>query len=84
MDNELALGEEEGVGLGLEGRVNHFLLLLLAEHGQLVHVLPVVGRVRHAEGEVEFELRQDLSAEEVLLNQRQLLQRLVLIHVGKL
>ena len=69
VDNEATLGEEEAIGLCLEGRVNHFLLLLLTEFGQLVHILPLVCGFWNAEGEVEFELRQDLSAEEMLFNQ---------------
>lgn len=69
VDNEATLGEEEAIGLCLEGRVNHLLLLLLTEFGQLVHILPLVCGFGNAEGEVEFELRQDLSAEEMLFNQ---------------
>ena len=81
MDNEATFGEEEAIGLCLEGRVNHFLLLLLAEFWQLVHVLPLVGAFRHAEREVELKLRQDLSAEEVLFDQCQVGQWLVSVHV---
>ena len=84
VDDEPALGEEEAVGLCLEGRVNHFLLLLLAECRQLVHVLPLVRGLRNAEGEVEFELRQDLPAEEMLFDQSQLLQWLVPVYIREL
>ena len=84
MHNEATFGEEEAIGLCLEGRVNHFLLLLLTEFWQLVDVLPLVCGSRNAEGEVEFELRQDLSAEEMLFDQGQLLQRLVSVYIRKL
>ena len=84
VDNEATFGEEEAIGLCLEGRVNHFLLLLLTKLWQLVYVLPLVCRFRNAEGEVEFELRQDLSAEEMLFDQSQLLQRLVAVYIRKL
>ena len=84
VDDEPALGEEEAIGLCLVGRVNHFLLLLLTEFWQLVYVLPLVCGFRNAEGEVEFELRQDLSAEEMLFDQSQLLQWLVSVYVREL
>ena len=84
MDNEATFGEEEAIGLCLEGRVNHFLLLLLTEFWQLVYVLPLVCGSRNAEGEVEFELGQDLSAEEMLFDQGQLLQWLVSVYIRKL
>lgn len=84
MDNETPLGEEEAIGLCLEGRVDHLLLLLLGEFGQFVYILPLVCGFWHAEGEVEFELRQDLSAEEMLLDQSQLLQGLVSVYIRKL
>lgn len=84
MNNETTLGEEEAIGLGLEGRVDHLLLLLLGELRQFVHILPLVCGFWNAEGEVEFELRQDLSAEEMLLDQSQLLQRLVSVYIREL
>ena len=84
MHDEPALCEEEAIGLCLEGRVNHFLLLLLTEFWQLVYVLPLVCGFRNAEGEVEFELRQDLSAEEMLFDQSQLLQWLVSVYIREL
>ena len=84
MDNEPALGEEEAIGLCLEGRINHFLLLLLTEFWQLVHVLPLVCGFRNAEGEIEFELRQDLSTEEMLLDQSHLLHWLVSVYIREL
>ena len=71
VNDESSLGEEEAVGVCLVGRVYHFLLQLGAQLRQLVDVLPLVGALGHAEGEVEFELRQDLPAEEVLFDQRQ-------------
>ena len=84
MDDETTLCEKEAIRLGLEWRIDHFLLLFLWKLGQFVHVLPLVCGVGNAEGEVEFELRQDLSAEEMLFDQSQLLQRLVSIHIRKL
>ena len=84
MDNETTLCEKEAIRLGFERRIDHFLLLLLGKLGQFVHVLPLVCGFRNAEGEVEFELRQDLSAEEMLFDQSQLLQWLVSIHIRKL
>ena len=84
MHDEPALCEEEAIGLCLEWRVNHFLLLLLTEFWQLVYVLPLVCGFRNAEGEVEFELRQDLSAEEMLFDQSQLLQWLVSVYIREL
>ena len=83
MHNETPLSEEETIRLCLEGRVDHLLLLLRAELWQLVYILPLVCRFWHAKGEVEFELRQDLSAEEMLLDQSQLLQRLVSVYIRK-
>ena len=68
MDNEPALGEEEAIRLSLEGCIDHFLLLFLAKVWQFINVLPSVDAVRHAEGEVEFELGEDLSAEEMFFD----------------
>ena len=68
MDNEPALGEEEAIRLSLKGCVDHFLLLFFAKVWQFINVLPSVHTVRHAEGEVEFELGEDLSAEEMLFD----------------
>ena len=68
VDNEPALGEEEAIRLGFEGCVDHFLLLFFAEVWQFINVLPSVDTVRHTEWEVEFELREDLSAEEMLFD----------------
>ena len=73
MDNQAALGEKEAIGLCFEGGVNHLLLQLGTQLRQLVHILPVVGALRHAEWEVEFELREDFPVEEVFLDQRQVL-----------
>ena len=84
MNNETTLGEEEAVGLCLEGCVDHLLLLLLGEFRQFVYILPLVCGFWNAEGEVEFELRQDLSAEEMLLDQSQLLQGLVSVYIREL
>ena len=81
MDNETSLSEEEAIRLCLEGRVDHFLLLVRAEIWQLVYILPLVCGFWHAEGEIEFELGHNLSAEEMLLDQSQLLQRLVSVYI---
>ena len=64
--------------------VYHLLLTLLTELRELVNILPLVGAIRHAEGEVEFELGKDFSAEEVFLDQSQVRQRLITIHISEL
>ena len=68
MDNEPAFGEEEAIRLSLEGCVDHFLLLFFAKVWQFINVLPSVHAIWHAEGEVEFELGENLSAEEMLFD----------------
>ena len=69
MDDEATLSEEEAIRLHLVRRINHCLLSLLTELRQLIRVAPCISALRHAEGEVKFELRQDLSAEKVFLDQ---------------
>ncbi len=83
MTYESSLGEEKAIRLGLEGRINHFFLLFFAYLRKLVHILPLVGALWYAEGEVEFELRKDLSAEEVLFDQSQLLKRQLPVYIRK-
>ena len=68
MNNEPALGEEEAIRLCLKGCVDHFLLLFFAKVWQFINVLPSIDTVWHAEGEVEFELGENLSAEEMLFD----------------
>jgi len=84
MNDESSFGEEEAIGVCLVGCINHFLLQLWAQLGQLVNILPLVGALRHAEWEIEFELGEDLSAEEVLFDQGQVRKRLVSVHVREL
>ena len=84
MNNQSSFGEEEAIGVCLVGCINHFLLQLWAQLGQLVNILPLIGALRHAEWEIEFELGQDLSAEEVLFDQGQVRKRLVSVHVREL
>ena len=84
MNDESSFGEEEAIGVCLVGGINHFLLQLWAQLGQLVNILPLVGALRHAEWEIEFELGEDLSAEEVLFDQGQVRKRLVSVHVREL
>lgn len=84
MDNKPALGEEEAIRLCLKGCVNHFLLLFFAQVWQFINVLPSVYTIWHAEGEVEFELRENLSAEEMLFDQSQLLKWLIAVDIGEL
>ena len=68
MDNQPTLGEEEAIRLSLKGCVDHFLLLFFAKVWQFINVLPSIDTVWHAEGEVEFELGENLSAEEMLFD----------------
>ena len=84
MNDESSFREEEAIGVCLVGCINHFLLQLWAQLGQLVNILPLVGALRHAEWEIEFELGEDLSAEEVLFDQGQVRKRLVSVHVREL
>ena len=84
MNDESSFGEEEAIRVCLVGCINHFLLQLWAQLGQLVNILPLVGALRHAEWEIEFELGEDLSAEEVLFDQGQVRKRLVSVHVREL
>ena len=84
MNDESSFGEEEAIGVCLVGCINHLLLQLWAQLGQLVNILPLVGALRHAEWEIEFELGEDLSAEEVLFDQGQVRKRLVSVHVREL
>ena len=84
MDNEASLGKEEAIWARLERSIYHFLLLFLSQLRQLINVLPGVHAVWHAEGEIEFELRQNLSTEEMLFDQCQLLEWLVSVDVGEL
>ena len=84
MDNEFAFGEEKAIRVGLKRRIDHLLLLLFTELGQLVNILPSVGALGHTEGEVELELGEHLPAEEVLFDKGQVCQRLVPIHIRKL
>ena len=84
MNDESSFGEEEAIRVCLVGCINHFLLEFWAQLGQLVNILPLVGALRHAEWEIEFELGEDLSAEEVLFDQGQVRKRLVSVHVREL
>ena len=84
MNDESSFGEEEAIGVCLVGCINHFLLQLWAQLGQLVNILPLVGALRHAEWEIEFELGEDLSAEEVLFDQGQVRQWLVTVNIREL
>ena len=81
MNNQFALGKEKAIWLRLEGRVNHLFLHLWTENGQIVHILPLICAVGHAEGELELELFQDLSTEKVLLYEHQVLQRLSIVNI---
>lgn len=56
MHNKLALGEEEAIRLRLVRCIHHLLLLLLAQLGQLVHILPLIRALRHTEWEAELKL----------------------------
>ena len=84
MNDESSFGEEEAIRVCLVGCINHFLLEFWAQLGQLVNILPLIGALRHAEWEIEFELGEDLSAEEVLFDQGQVRKRLVSVHVREL
>ena len=70
--------------MGLVRSIHHLLLLFLAELRKVVNVLPLVCTIGHTEREVKFELGEDLTAEEVFLDQGQVCQRLVIIYVGEL
>ena len=84
MDNEPALGEEEAIRLCLKGCVDHFLLLFFGQVWQFINVLPSINAVRHAEWEVEFELGEYLTAEEMLFDKSQLLKWLIAVNIGEL
>ena len=84
MDNEPALGEEEAIRLCLKGCVDHFLLLFFGQVWQFINVLPSIDTVRHAEWEVEFELGEYLTAEEMLFDKSQLLKWLIAVNIGEL
>ena len=46
--------------------------------------MPSIHTVGHAEGEIEFELREYLAAEEMFFYQRQLLKWLVSVDISEL
>lgn len=70
--------------MGLPRGVDHFLLLLLGQLGQLINVLPLVRAVWHAERETELKLRQHSPAEEVLLDEDEAREWLVSVNVAEL
>ena len=59
------------------------MLLFRREHRKLIDILPGIRTLGHAEREFEFELRKDLPAEEVLLNESHVLQWLVTVYIHK-
>ena len=69
MNNKAAFGKEKAITLYFEGGINHCLLSFRAQLGQFIGIAPCICTVGHAEWETELELRQDLSAEEMFLNQ---------------
>ena len=76
MDDELALCEEERVGLNFPGCINDLLHFLLGEIGHVVDELPLIGAIWDHKAESEGVVPDDAPPKVVAFDHLHVLDRL--------